>query len=69
MGASRGKTVLLRMRHDRSVRGILKDFDSYLNLTLDDAEDVTDGAGRALGRVLVRGDNIVAVSLPDTDEE
>ncbi|RNJ77863.1 MAG: ribonucleoprotein [Nitrosopumilus sp. H8] len=65
MNASRGKIVLLRMRHGRSVRGKLKYFDVLMNLTLDDAEDVTKETPEALGTVLIRGDNILAVSLPD----
>jgi small nuclear ribonucleoprotein len=36
-----------------------------MNLTLDDAEDVTDETIQKLGKILLRGDNILAVSLPD----
>ncbi|RNJ76051.1 MAG: ribonucleoprotein [Nitrosopumilus sp. D6] len=67
MNASKGKTVLLRMRHGMTVQGILKDFDAHMNLTLDDAEDITGEEKEALGTVLIRGDNILAVSPPDEE--
>jgi small nuclear ribonucleoprotein len=36
-----------------------------MNLTLDDAEDVTDEEPEKLGKILLRGDNVLSVSLPD----
>jgi small nuclear ribonucleoprotein len=59
MSNSKNKSVLLRLR------GNLLDFDVHMNLTLDDAEDVTDETIQKLGKILLRGDNILAVSLPD----
>lgn len=64
MTASKNVPILLRMRNDKTLRGKLQDFDSYLNLTLNDAEDITDDTPVKIGHVLVRGDNIVAISLP-----
>ena len=64
MTNSKDKAVLLRLRNTRSVRGILKDFDIHMNLTLEDAEDVTDDKHEKIGKVLLRGDNILLVSLP-----
>jgi len=43
------------------------DFDVYMNLTLDDAEDVSDGKTQKLGKILLRGDNVLTISLPDDD--
>ena len=42
----------------------LKDFDIHMNLTLDDAEDISDEKSEKLGTILIRGDNILAVSIP-----
>lgn len=67
MTRNRGRSVLLRLRNGQTIRGTLRDFDVYLNLTLDDAEDVTSGAAR-IGSVLLRGDNILVVSLPDAKQ-
>ena len=68
MRNSKEKLVLLRLRNTSSVQGILKDFDIHMNLTLEDAEDVTDGNSKKLGKILLRGDNILLISLP-TDKE
>ena len=34
-----------------------------MNLTLESAEDITDEKHLSLGKVLLRGDNILAISL------
>ena len=59
-----GKTVLLRLRNTRTIQGSLIDFDIHMNLTLDNAEDITDEKHIGLGKILLRGDNILAISLP-----
>jgi small nuclear ribonucleoprotein len=38
-----------------------------MNLTLNDAEDVSEDAPIKLGKILLRGDNILAISLPDEE--
>jgi len=67
MNNSKDKVVLLRLRNTKTVQGILKDFDIHMNLTLDDAEDVSEEKHEKLGKILLRGDNILAVSLPDEE--
>ena len=42
MSNSKGKTVLLRLRNTKTIQGTLKDFDIHMNLTLENAEDVTE---------------------------
>jgi len=64
MNNSKGKVVLLRLRNNRTIQGALRDFDIHMNLTLENTEDVTDEKPIPLGTVLLRGDNILAVSLP-----
>ena len=64
MKNNRDKVVLLRLRNKTSLQGILKDFDIHMNLTLEDAEDVTESNPKKLGKILLRGDNILAISLP-----
>ncbi len=64
MTNSKEKTVLLRMRNSKTIQGTLKDFDIHMNLTLEDTEDTTDETPVKLGTVLIRGDNILAVSIP-----
>jgi len=67
MNNSKDKVVLLRLRNTKTIQGILKDFDIHMNLTLEDAEDVSEEKHEKLGKVLLRGDNILAVSLPEDE--
>jgi len=64
MNNSKDKLVLLRMKNSKTVQGKLKNFDIHMNMTLVDAEDISDEKSEKLGTVLIRGDNILAVSIP-----
>jgi len=68
MRNSKDKLVLLRLRNGSSIQGILKDFDIHMNLTLEDTEDVTESNPKKLGKILLRGDNLLLISLP-TDKK
>lgn len=62
---SLGKTVLVRLRGGKSLRGRLKGFDQHLNLVLEETEDTTDvETVKKLGSIIVRGDNVVIISPP-----
>jgi len=67
MSNSKNKSILLRIRNNRTIKGKLLDFDVHMNLTLDDAEEVLEGKAEKLGKILLRGDNVLAVSLPDDE--
>ena len=62
LGSSIDKRVIIRMKSAESITGILKAFDQHINIWLDDAEIQGSVEGVKLGKVLVRGDNIVLVS-------
>jgi len=64
MSNSKAKDVLLRLRNNKTLHGILKDFDIHMNLTLKDAEDISGETPVKLGTILLRGDNILSISLP-----
>jgi small nuclear ribonucleoprotein len=64
MNNSKDKVVLLRMRNTKTIQGTLKEFDIHMNMSLDDAEDISNEKPEKLGKVLIRGDNILAVSIP-----
>ena len=64
MTSCQGKSVLLRLRNTKTIQGILIDFDIHMNLTLNNAEDISDEKHIGLGKILLRGDNILAISLP-----
>jgi small nuclear ribonucleoprotein len=53
------------MKEHRSVRGILLDFDVHMNLTLEDAEDISESKSKKLGNILVRGDNIFVIFMSE----
>ena len=64
MSSCQGKSILLRLRNTKTIQGTLIDFDIHMNLTLDNAEDVSEEKHLNLGKILLRGDNILAISLP-----
>ena len=64
LNQAREKRVLIRLRGNRRMRGILKNYDIHLNLTLENAEEIgTEGTAK-LGDVIVRGDNVIMISPP-----
>ncbi len=63
MNNTKGKVVLIRLRNTKTIQGILKQFDIHMNLSLEDAEDISDEKPEKLGTILIRGDNIIAVSM------
>ena len=67
MTNAKDKVVLLRLRNNKTIQGTLKDFDIHMNLTLENAEDVSEDNKKQLGKVLLRGDNILAISLPEEE--
>ncbi|PJC50144.1 MAG: ribonucleoprotein [Nitrosopumilales archaeon CG_4_9_14_0_2_um_filter_34_16] len=67
MTNSKDKVILLRLRNAQTIQGVLQDFDIHMNLTLENAEDISDGKNIGLGKILLRGDNILAVSLPEDE--
>jgi len=64
MNDSKDKVILIRFRNTKTIQGILKDFDIHMNLSLEDAEDISDEKPEKLGKILIRGDNILSVSMP-----
>lgn len=62
---SLGKTVLIKLKGGKIIRGTLFGFDQHMNLTLEQSEEVMeDGKINSLGTIIVRGDNVVIISPP-----
>lgn len=58
--------VVVRLKDERTCRGRLERCDNYMNLILTDAEEVYDPDSNAsvkYGRVLIRGNNILWITL------
>ena len=59
------KTVLIKLKGNKTIRGNLLGFDQHMNLLLDQAEEIpSEGDPKSLGSLVVRGDNVVMISPP-----
>jgi small nuclear ribonucleoprotein (snRNP)-like protein len=56
--------VSLRLKDGREIEGKLLGADDHLNVVLDDANENAPDASRHLGRLVVRGSNVVALFAP-----
>jgi small nuclear ribonucleoprotein len=61
LGSSVDKNILVKTKFGDSITGVLKAFDSHINIWLDDAKAQGEKELN-LGKVLIRGDNIVYIS-------
>ena len=62
---SLGKTVLIRLRGGRTLRGTLEGFDQHVNLVLKDAENISNPENvEMIGTIILRGDNVIMISPP-----
>ena len=61
LGSSVDKNILVKTKFGESITGVLKAFDSHINIWLDEAR-VQGEKELNLGKVLIRGDNIVYIS-------
>ena len=59
------KTIMIKLRNKKTIQGNLQNFDQRMNLILTDSKDITGDDAKSLDNVLLRGDNILLVSLPD----
>jgi small nuclear ribonucleoprotein len=60
-----GKTVLIKVRGGRTLRGTLEGFDQHVNLYMTDAEEVSDPINvKTIGTIILRGDNVIMISPP-----
>jgi len=56
-------SVLVKLKGEVEIRGILSSFDVHMNLVLENGEELRNGElKRKLGTVLLRGDTVVFVS-------
>lgn len=58
--------VSVKLKDQRIFRGRLTRCDMYMNLTLGDAEELEEDKVRAkYGQVLIRGNNILWIQIPE----
>jgi small nuclear ribonucleoprotein len=56
--------VTLVLKDSRTLTGKLLGADEHMNLVLEDADETTADQKRHLGRVVLRGSNLVSVNAP-----
>jgi len=55
--------LLLLLKDGRHIEGKLLGYDEYMNLVLDEVEESKDETKRRLGRIILRGSNVVSISF------
>jgi small nuclear ribonucleoprotein len=60
-----GKTVLIKLRGGRTIRGLLEGYDQHVNLVLKDVDDISNPENTVhIGTIVLRGDNVIMLSPP-----
>lgn len=60
------KKLLLKLNGKRQIIGVLRGFDPFMNLVIDEAvEDTRDGTKNDIGMVVVRGNSIILLEALD----
>ncbi|WP_373469136.1 LSM domain-containing protein [Acidianus infernus] len=63
LAESLGSLVLVKLKGNKEVRGLLKSYDQHMNLVLSDSEEIqSDGIGKKIGTIVIRGDNVILIS-------
>ncbi|NLN71261.1 MAG: RNA-binding protein [Thermoplasmatales archaeon] len=58
------KKVSLLLKDGRVLEGKLTGYDEFMNMVIDDTvESFQEGEGRRLGVVVLRGNNVVSISI------
>lgn len=64
LNGSLGKKVSLLLKDGRSMVGLLGGYDDHMNMVLEDTGETTaDGTEKRLGTVVLRGSNVIRISL------
>lgn len=64
-----GRSVLVKLKGRKMIRGKLKSFDKQMNLLLQEAIDISEqqtGEKQSeihMGEILIRGDNVIIISV------
>tara|TARA_B100000745_G_scaffold292854_1_gene234174 strand:+ start:795 stop:1025 length:231 start_codon:yes stop_codon:yes gene_type:complete len=59
------KIVTIKLRNKKIIQGKLVALDQHMNLILTNCKDITNDDVQNLNKIILRGDNIVMVSLTD----
>ncbi len=57
------KDIILKLKGKRTIKGKLKNFDQYMNLTLENASEVLENNQiQEMGEIFIKGENIVIIA-------
>jgi len=59
------KAILIKLKNNTIIRGNLQAFDQHMNLILTKVQDITEEKVKNLDKIILRGDNILVVSLSE----
>jgi len=62
LSESVGKSIFIKLKGDRKVRGILVKFDQHMNLVLENSTEYFNDTSQQLGNILLKGDSIIVIS-------
>jgi len=63
LNQSKGKEILVQLKGDKQFVGTLLAFDMHINVALDNAKEMEDGAVKKnIGLTFLRGDTIIFIS-------
>lgn len=61
------KPILIKLRNNHTIKGDLQAFDDHMNLVLEKSQDIlSENEVKSLGKIILRGDNILMISVPPT---
>ncbi len=61
------KVIIIKLKNRTILQGTLKVFDPHMNLLLENSQDITEDKAKNLDKIILRGDNIIAVSLQENE--
>lgn len=60
------KVIVIKLKNNKIIQGNLRAFDQHMNLVLINSEDITEEDVKSLNEIILRGDNIIVASLPES---
>lgn len=67
--ASLEKTIIVKLKSQKLIRGTLNSFDQHLNLYLTNSYEMRESNPVPLGDVVIRGDNVIMLVFPEEEDE
>lgn len=66
--ASLEKTIIVKLKSQKLIRGTLNSFDQHLNLYLTNSYEMRESNPVPLGDVVIRGDNVIMLVFPEEED-